>query len=124
MKKIILFICIVMILMSTCVFATDYDPNYIIRQGYQNTEFLDAIEKPNGNFNLILRDLSSLLAAVGIGVGTCVGIIYALMWITATPAKKADLKERVFPLFAGVFLLFAGPGLAATIISALAFMLQ
>lgn len=123
MKKRILLIFIMLFIMTTYIFAAP-DPNYIIRKGYSNPIYMEAISNSNGNFNIVVSNVTSLLGAAGIGVGACVGIIYAIMWITATPAKKADLKERLFPLFLGIILLFGGTSLAATIISAFAGILQ
>jgi hypothetical protein len=46
------------------------------------------------------------------------------MWVTATPSKKADLKERILPLVLGIVLLFGGTGIAAAFISSMTKILQ
>jgi len=123
MRKSILLICIMLLIITTSVFAAP-DPNVIIRKGYANPIYMENISNPGGNVSIVIKQVTVLLGAAGIGIGVCVGFIYAIMWITATPAKKADLKERMLPLVLGVFLLFGGTGLAATFISGVAGMLQ
>jgi len=122
MKKTLIMICIMLMMMTTYAMAVP-NPNLIIEMGYDNTIYMDKIDS-NQNIGKVAKDLTRILGTVGIGIGTCVGVIYAIMWITATPAKKADLKERAFPLVLGVILLFGGVPLAATFISAIAGMLQ
>ena len=119
MKKSVLMICIVCIIMTTYAVAA-VNPNKIIAIGYQNDSIMKEIDNENGNVGKVIKNVTLMLGAAGIAIGLCVGVIYALMWITSTPAKKADLKERILPLVLGIILLFGGPGLAATFISALA----
>lgn len=113
-----ILICIILLLMTTCIMA-EPDPNLIIRMGYEDDTILRNIDNSGNNINRTIAQVTALLGAAGVGIGACVGIIYAIMWITATPAKKAELKERLWPLIIGIVLLFGGPGIAATFISAL-----
>ena len=124
MKKRILLMCIMLMMMTTYAFAAP-DPNWIIKKGYQpdNVGYMQAIDS-SGNLGSVAQQMTVLLGAAGIGIGACVGIIYAIMWVTATPSKKADLKERAYPLVIGIILLFGGPGLAASFISGLSKILQ
>lgn len=117
MNKRVLIICIMLLIMTTYVLAAP-DPNRILDMGHANPYYLNQIENSD-NLGIVAKQITSLLGAAGIGVGICVGIIYAIMWITATPSKKADLKERAYPLVLGVILLFGGTGLAASFISGL-----
>ena len=121
MKKIIILISIVIVIMTTYALA-EVDPNYMIRRGYENPIYMNHVD--NGNIDTIIKHITFILGAIGLVVGLCVGIIYAIMWITATPNKKADLKERILPLVLGIILLFGGPGMAAAFISGLAHLLQ
>ena len=122
MKKRVLIISIMLIMMTTYALAVP-DPNRIIDMGYSNPYYMNQIDNSD-NLGVVAKQITALLGAAGIGIGVCVGIIYAIMWITATPSKKADLKERAYPLVLGVILLFGGSGLAASFISGLSKILQ
>lgn len=115
-------ICIMLLIMSTYVFAKP-NPNWIIQKGYAGDIYMKRIDESK-NVKSVTGQLTVILGAAGIAIGTCVGAIYAIMWITSTPAKKADLKERAFPLVLGIVLLFGGTSIAATFISAMTKILQ
>lgn len=118
MKKTAILICIVLLMMTTYAMAAQ-DPNRILNAGYnsQNGQIMMSNVQNNQNLGIAIEQITLLLGAAGVGVGVCVGVIYAIMWVTATPSKKADLKERAYPLVLGVILLFGGAGIAASFIS-------
>ena len=112
--------------MMTTMSLAAVNPNRIIEIGYSgnNASMMAQIDNNNGGIAQVIRQLTSLLSAAGLGIGVCVGLIYAIMWITSTPAKKADLKEKAFPLVIGVVLLFGGTTLAPYFMSMVAGILQ
>lgn len=65
----------------------------------------------NDNVVTPLKDIQRLVLLIGTFLGVIVSLIYGIQWVTATSAKRQELKAGLYPLVIGVTLLVVGPRL-------------
>lgn len=63
--------------------------------------------------------IQSIIMLVGCIAAAAVTGIYAIQWLTATPARRQELKASLFPLGIGIALLILGPTFAVMIVNIL-----
>ena len=81
---------------------------------FANNDFSKYANK-NGDIGGIGEDIGTLgsgvygvLRTIGLIVAVCMIVYMGIQWILATPAKKAELKGRMWSMAIGVVLLIGG----------------
>lgn len=104
MKKLMKVLCLVLVLMVVVAPVTSLAKNIdftpYTQQG-TNNQAVNAVQNVSGT-------VFNILQAVGMGVAVCMIIYMGIQWLLATPAKKAELKGRMFSMVIGIVLLFGG----------------
>lgn len=62
-----------------------------------------------------IKHIQRLIMLFGILISIIVILIYGIQWVTATSAKRQELKAGLYPLVIGIFLLGVGPTLGIEI---------
>lgn len=110
MKKITKILCLmlvmVMLVAPVASFANDF------RQYADPTGDIGGL---SGDVGTIGTGIYGVLRTIGLIVAVCMVVYMGIQWILATPAKKAELKGRMWSMAIGVVLLLGGVGLLGVI---------
>ena len=105
-KVLSLVLVMVMLIVPVASFANDFRP------------YADS----NGDIGGLSNDIGTIgtgvygvLRTIGLIVAVCMVVYMGIQWILATPAKKAELKGRMWSMAIGVVLLLGGVGLLGVI---------
>ena len=99
-KKIIsifLFVLCLLLVFNSTAFASSIIKDYFSGSG-----------KNNLDMETVTSNVYSLLYTIGVILAVCILVTIAISYMTATPNKRAMLKERLIYYFAGVIFLVGG----------------
>lgn len=95
-------IVLMMVAMSTSVFAKDYlNPNSIVAKDSA------AANSTQNIMGLVL----GVVQAIAAGVAVIMLVVIGIKYVAAAPSEKADLKKSLITYVVGAILLFAGSGI-------------
>jgi len=112
-------------------FSFPFNGDYFIKSGNndETAKLIDAIDnglindegdgssKKSTGLGNGLEAILVLLYQIGDVVAVCVFIYFGIMYLLATPQKKADLKASMYPYFVGLLLYIVGVPIAISIIN-------
>jgi len=82
--------------------------------------FVTGSAKTDLNFTVLTNNIYGTIMWIGYAIALCVILVVAIQFLTATPQKKAQLKEKMWLIIIGVIIL-VGP---VTILNLAASMMQ
>lgn len=101
-------------LMASPVFCYSYASDVDIKSYFKNGNSNNI-----GNIIPFGADIYQIIYAVGIAIATIMILIIGIQYMSAKPAKKADLKERLILFICGFILLIAGVKLMDVIVNSI-----
>lgn len=102
MKKLIKVLSLVLVLIMVLVPVVSLaDSSFSAVQDVDTLELKSPIQKVGNGVYSVLRTIAIIVAV-------CMVAYMAIQWFLATPAKKAELKGRMWSMAIGVILLIGG----------------
>ena len=106
LKKIFIFFILIIVLFS-------------FSYAHPITDYFKGSQTHSLNPTLIRSNILGILKFLGYGIAVCVVMITGIQFLTANAQKKAQLKEKLWLIAIGVFILAAGIPIYETIREAL-----